>query len=227
MLKFISFLIFVCWATSAHALYFDGGNGDGHAMSLTYSRSWGYGGGVGRGESMILTASQTLVTFSSAATQAFTLGNNSTVASNMTIRQDTTVGSGIATGSDLTITIPSWLAMTFNPISPIGVTGGHIAAAVTYTNGNKTLVLHVDSGFSDGDAVTLDSLQFNNFTVASYGNLLLDVTAGTGASEPDLFDKLILAPERGYGWVGGEGRGESLIDIHQHFRNVIDFGTLF
>jgi hypothetical protein len=75
--------------------------------------------------------------------------------------------------------------------------------------------------------VILDSVQFNNFTVASYGNLLLDVTAGAGAQEQDLFEKLIIAPERGYGWVGGEGRGESLIDIHQHFRNVIDFGTLF
>jgi hypothetical protein len=231
-MKTISFILILlgCFfiALPAHALYFDGSDGDGYnASDVGYTRSWGFTGGSGRGDLMLAAGNQTLMTFTSAAAQSFTVGGDSTLASVITIRQDAAVGAGIVTGDQLQVTIPYYLGMTWNPITPLTITGGHLSGVPAYTNGNKTLVLSVTSDFADGDTVTVSGAEFNNFTVGSIGSLWLDITSGTGAYDIDPMDKTITATERLTGFIGGEGRGDMVLDINQHPRSVIDFGTHF
>ncbi len=231
LLKIFRVMLFLGMVVSAHpaqALYFDGGSGDGFASSsLGYSRSWGFYGGSGRGEALTLTASQTLMSFFSAATQTFSVGDGSTTASTMTIRQDTAVGTGITSGSSIYVNIPAVVPMIWNTAIMTATVTGKVSSTVSYLNGGKTLVLTANADFSDGDTVTVADLAFKDFTLAGYGNLLLDITAGTGAQDLDLLDKLIQIAERSNGFIGGSGRGETMLDIYQHPGLTIDFGTLF
>ncbi len=212
----------------AFALYFDGGDGDGYSSSLLgYTRSWGFTGGSGRGDEQLSGGTQTLVTFTSSSDQTFLVGDLSTAAGIMTIRQDLAVGTGIVTGNTIRITIPGGLRMTWDPLTPITIAGGHLSNLPAYTGGNKTMELSVTADFADGDTVTVSGVQFNNFTVASLGNLQLDITAGAGAFEIDAYQKTISVGERLTGFLGGAGRGEIELDIFQHPRDAIGFGTHF
>ncbi|MFH0755029.1 MAG: hypothetical protein V2A70_10740 [Candidatus Omnitrophota bacterium] len=223
----VFFLSVVLFTSPSWALYFDGGSGDGFAISSTgFSRSWGFLGGSGRGESLILTASQTLMTFTSAA-QTFNVGDPVTGASTLSIRQDTTIGSGVTNGTLIYVTIPATVFMTWDTdITSITATG-KIASAVSYINSGKTLVLTANADFVDGDAVTAAGLQFKDFSMASVGQLLLDITGGAGASEPDFWLKTIQISDRTNGFLGGSGRGEVTLDIYQHPGGALDLGTFF
>lgn len=200
--------------TVAHALYFAGGNGDGHANGLGNSRSWGFFGGTGRHESMILTASATLMTFTSAAAQQFTVGDLATAMSPLTIRQDTAVGTGVTTANGLRVVIPVDLDMVWDSSITTAVIGGAAAAkvstTVSYADSDKTLVLAVSSNFSDGDEVTVSGLKFKTFAAVSDNPLWLDITGAGTVYDFDLLNKLILFGSRSNGFLGGSGRYDGL-----------------
>ena len=216
-------------ASPAHALDFTGGDGDGYAVDLMYSRSWGFIGGGGKGDTYFTSGNQTLMTITSAANQTFTIGGDTTVANSaITITQNSAIGAGVLSGGQLRIIIPSNLAMTWDTSkTTVTSANGKVNAAVSYINSNKTLVLIAASNFNDGDTDTLTGLAFNNFTNAGLGNLMLDITSGTGAYEWDSLDKLIMLIERTSGFLGGGGKGDVDLSIYQHPLNTIDFGVFF
>ncbi len=225
----------VLCAPPAQALYFGGGTGDGYGYALGDSRSWGFFGGPGRGEVMTLTAAQTLMTFTSAAVQTFTMGDPSTAASTLTIRQDTAIGAGVLAAKGLRVIIPAALDMTWNTaktaLTVTGSAAGKVSASapaltVTYPD-NKTMLISVLADFVDTDTIVVAGMEFNNFTFIGTDYLELDISGAGSLYEFDPFQKMILAPERSRGFLGGAGRGENELDIYQLPRNALDLGILF
>jgi hypothetical protein len=228
----ITFVVFYLMCPGvAHALYFDGGFGDGTALAIGDSRSWGFFGGPGRGEATIMTATQTLMTFTSTEDQTFFLYDPATSASNILVRQDTAIGPGVTDANNLRIVIPSGLAMswdtTLTTVTLGGSAAGKVSTTVSYPD-SKTLLLDVTADFVDGDAVTVSGLKFTNFTATAPANFLRLDIAGSGLLyEIDPFYKLLFAHERAAGFLGGSGRGEVEGDIYLLPRNAVDMGTLF
>jgi hypothetical protein len=209
-------------------MYFGGGNGDGLAFATGDSRSWGFLGGSGRNDSLFLTASQTLVTFSSADAQTFTVGDAATAMNTLTIRQDTAIGTGVTTANGLRVTIPADLDMVWDTSDTTAVIGGSasgkVSTTVAYADAGKTLVLTVTSNFADGDTVTVSGLSFKTFTSENERNLGLDITGSASWYETDVFEKIILVGPRSTGFLGGSGRSDALYDGIQTDRPWSFFG---
>jgi len=189
-------------APLAQAQYFGGGNGDGYGYALGDSRSWGFFGGQGRGETTLMTGTQTIMTFTSAASQTFTIHDPSTVASALTIGQVLTVGTGVVTANGLRVIIPSDLSMTWDTtktsITVTGSAAGKVSASapaltVSYPN-SQTMLIPVITNFVDGDVIYLSGMQFNNFTAASLDSLRLDITGSGTIYDVDPYPKMIIAP---------------------------------
>ena len=79
----------------------------------------------------------------------------------------------------------------------------------------------------DTDTIVVSGMEFKNFTFIGTDYLELDISGAGSLYEFDPFQKIILAPERGYGFLGGAGRGENELDIYQLPRNALDLGILF
>jgi hypothetical protein len=143
-----------------------------------------------------------LPTIASAANQAFTKGDPSTLAQNITITESAGTPK-INNTFNIHIIIPAGLNMTFdNTVASVAVSGtaqgaGHIAAspAVSYINGNKTAVIPVLSTFASSQTAIISGLKFSNFTAASAANRLqLDINNDGVADSTDSQTIAIGAP---------------------------------
>jgi hypothetical protein len=209
---------------------FLGGDGLASAMSdiAQDARALGYLGGPGRNDALLLGASTTLMSFTSAAAQTFTVKDAATAASGITITQTTTVGTGVQTGTDLRLVIPSWLGMEWDSsvawgaLTVTGSAAGKVGG-VSYSGGT-TLVLDVTSNFADGETVTVSGLKFKNFTFGGEGNLQLDISGAGSVYENDLELKSVLAYTRAAGYLGGSGRTQAASGSGQNGRAYGYFG---
>jgi len=138
-------------------------------------------------------------TLSSAANQNFTVGQASTLASNITVSEDPNVTT-ITAANDLRIRIPAGFNMTWDTsVTTVTLTfGGTAAGKVSstlkaYEDGGQTAVLDVLSNFigDNGDSVTISGLKFTNFTAASPANHLQAVVSGAGGATAASDDKTI------------------------------------
>jgi hypothetical protein len=123
---------------------------------------------------------------SSAADQTFTVGDPDTLISAITITNSSPAGV-ITAASDLRIRIPPSFNMTWDTTDTTAVLGGVAAAkvstAVTYEDSDKTLVLDVTTTFAADDSVTIQGLNFINFTgLSGLANLTVDIY-NDGASD--------------------------------------------
>jgi len=91
---------------------------------------------------------------------------------------------GIQAASDLRITIPASLNMTWNSgiTAPTfgGTASGRVFGTVSYANGNRTLVVNVTSDFLSNQTLTIAGLQFTGIGTDSSGQLI--VTTNSNAN---------------------------------------------
>lgn len=129
------------------------------------------------------------VTISSAANQLFHVNDASTTISPITV---TDVGGGnIKANRDIRLIIPAGFNMrwdaTVTTATLTGTAAGRCSAAVTYTNGNLTVTINVNSAFQAGEFVVISGLAFTNFTATSAVNHLsvdLKNNPGVAATDP-------------------------------------------
>jgi len=139
----------------------------------------------------------TALSISSAANQTFTVGDAATLISTITITDDavTPTITGGKGGKDIRIRIPSTFNMTWDTSIGTVTLGGPAASKVktnlkNYEDGDRTLVLDVDSDFAAGDQITISGLQFTSFSAPSAAdNLELEVNNDNVVSATD--DKTI------------------------------------
>ena len=115
---------------------------------------------------------------SSAADQAFNIGDPTTASSAITIVDDSTPT--ITTANDIRIRIPSTFNMTWDTsvgsINLAGSASGKVDGSVSYEDGGQTVVIDVTSDFAGSDDLTLTGLSFTSFSAASAAdNLELEV----------------------------------------------------
>jgi hypothetical protein len=126
--------------------------------------------------------------------QTFTVGDAATATSNMTVTENSSIGS-IKAAKDLRFRIPSTFNMAWNTgITTITVSGsaaGKVSTTVTYEDAGKTLVVDVTSNFSLSDVLTVSGVQYQSFTAASATDRLQLVTAGSGGTTIASSDKTI------------------------------------
>jgi len=136
---------------------------------------------------------------SSSADQNFAIGDWSTAISPITIRAITD-DSDINGGNDIRIKIPSTFPMMWDTSDTSAVINGSAAAKVNTTVSypdDKTLLIIVNSDFSEGDEITISGLKFKNFYVtASADNLELYVDGALDATADALDDKTINIEDR-------------------------------
>lgn len=134
-------------------------------------------------------------TISSAANQAFTFNDPSTVAQTITIT-DANGFPSITTTNNIQIKIPALFPMVWNttiaapPVTFGGTGAGHVAGVnkVTYPD-SKTAQINLASNFAAGETLIISGLQFQTFNgTAGPANLALKV-APAGNGVPD--DKTI------------------------------------
>jgi large repetitive protein len=126
--------------------------------------------------------------------QAFTVGDAATATSNMTVTENSSLGS-IKAAKDLRFRIPSTFNMVWNTgITTITVSGSaasKVSTTVTYEDAGKTLVVDVTSNFSLSDVLTVSGPQYQSFTAASTADRLQLVTAGAGGATIATSDKTV------------------------------------
>ncbi len=137
--------------------------------------------GAGGATAATDTRTKTIVgaTISSAANQSFLVGNPATPMSALTITDG--AAATITAVNDIRVRIPAGFNMTWDPtVTAATISGSAVArvsTAVTYANGNRTLVLNVTSNFIAGNQITVSGLQFTSFTAtSSFDHLILEVT---------------------------------------------------
>jgi uncharacterized repeat protein (TIGR01451 family) len=128
------------------------------------------------------------VSISSAANQLFHVNDASTTISPITV---TDVGGGnIKANRDIRLIIPTGFNMTWDTsvlnATITGTAAARCTAAVTYTNGNLTVVINVLSAFQAGEFVVISGLKFTNFTATSaLSHLQLDLKNNPGVNATD------------------------------------------
>jgi|GEM_PF-6819159 uncharacterized repeat protein (TIGR01451 family) len=128
------------------------------------------------------------VTISSATNQLFHVNDASTTISAITV---TDVGGGnIKANRDIRLIIPAGFNMTWDATVPTVTLGGTAAArcsaAVTYSAGNLTVTINVNSAFQAGEYVVISNLKFTNFTATSAVNhLAVDLKNNPGVNGTD------------------------------------------
>src|SRR3954469_15212850 len=129
------------------------------------------------------------VTISSAANQLFHVNDASTTISAITV---TDVGGGnIKANRDIRLITPAGFNMTWDATVATATLGGTAAgrcsAAVTYSAGNLTVTINVNSAFQAGEYVVISNLKFTNFTAAAAVNRLAVVlknNPGVNGTDP-------------------------------------------
>ncbi|MBF0479075.1 MAG: hypothetical protein HQL26_06295 [Candidatus Omnitrophica bacterium] len=182
---FIFFICFALFPANAFALYYSGGPG--------YTDTFGR---VVSADAMV---------FSSVAAQSFMPSAASTPMAQMAIAQDISVpGGGVTAASGIRIRIPSGLNMTWDgcPTTTATITGSAVTKVSTTVNcadSSKTMVISVNTPFSNGDSITVSGLSFVNFNALGSGYLGLDITNNGSLIATDPYSKEI------GGFSGGTG----------------------
>ncbi len=151
-----------------------------------------------------------ILSISSAAHQAFAVGDPPTAISTITITDDSTHAVITAAG-DIRIRIPADAPMLWDTSDTTATIGGGAAAnvetTVSYEDNGKTLVLDVNTDFTASDQITVSDLSLSDFTAAqSQIYLGMDVFNSGAATVWDDEDKAIGgAPSAGSMLVYGEG----------------------
>jgi uncharacterized repeat protein (TIGR01451 family) len=117
-------------------------------------------------------------TISSAANQLFHVNDPSTPISPITVTDP--AGNTIKFNRDIYITIPTGFNMTWDTSIGLATLTGSAAGRcnpnVTYTNGNHTVHIVVNTTFAPGDLVVISGLNFTSFTATSpVNNLFLSL----------------------------------------------------
>lgn len=128
------------------------------------------------------------VTISSAANQLFHVNDASTTISPITVTDVT--GGNIKANRDIRLIIPAGFNMTWDATvttaSLSGTAAGRCSAAVTYTGGNLTVTINVNSAFQAGEYVVISGLKFANFTATSpLNHLAVDLKNNPGVNGTD------------------------------------------
>ena len=117
-----------------------------------------------------------VVTIASAANQSLFRGYASLPISTITITDDNT-SPGIKSGIPIVIRIPADLVMTWDEtdLTPtFGGTASGKVGSISYTSGNKHLVINVTGDFAAGDTLTIADLSFKNYLSGGPERLELD-----------------------------------------------------
>ncbi len=144
-------------------------------------------------------------TMSSAANQAFVVGDSSTAISTITVTE--VDGTTITTANDIRIRIPSGFDMLWDTSDTTAAIGGtasaKVSTTVSYEDSGATLVLNVTSNFAAGETVTASGLNFTSFDAASSSdNLELEVYNDNVVTATDDKTIEITAPPGGGGGSG-------------------------
>ena len=128
------------------------------------------------------------VSIASANNQLFHVNDPSTAAATITVTDIT--GGNIKSNRDIRLIIPTGFNMTWDVsvtnVTLGGTAAGRCATAVTYSNGNLTVTINVNSAFQAGEFVTISGLQFTNFTATSSANhLSVDLKNNPGVAATD------------------------------------------
>ncbi|HEY7237027.1 MAG TPA: hypothetical protein VH539_22895 [Gemmatimonadaceae bacterium] len=114
-------------------------------------------------------------TISSAANQLFHVSDPATTISPITVLDGP--GGNVRRNRDIRIVIPPGFNMTWDvTVTTATITGNaanKVATAVTYANGNKTVVINVLTNFTANNSITIAGLRFTNFTATSAANNLI------------------------------------------------------
>ena len=117
-------------------------------------------------------------TISSAANQLFHVSDPATTASPITVTDGP--GGNVRFNRDIRIVVPPGFNMTWDvTVTTVTITGNataKVSTAVTYANGNKTVIINVLTNFTAGNSITIAGLRFTNFTATSpASNLILQL----------------------------------------------------
>ena len=115
---------------------------------------------------------------SSGTNQIFSVGNPSTPMSPISVSDAATAT--ITAANDIRIRIPTAFNMTWDSGITTATLGGSAAAkvnaSVSFEDGDRTLVLNVNTDFADSDTLTISGLNYFNFTaVSTADNLELEI----------------------------------------------------
>ena len=115
---------------------------------------------------------------SSGTNQIFSVGNPSTPMSPISVSDAATAT--ITAANDIRIRIPAAFNMTWDSGITTATLGGSAAAkvnaSVSFEDGDRTLVLNVNTDFADSDTLTISGLNYFNFTaVSTADNLELEI----------------------------------------------------
>ena len=161
-------------------------------------------------------------TLSSAANQAFGVGDPATAISTITVTDDSRAPT-ITAANDIRIRIPSGFDMSWDTWNTTAVITGSAAAkvstTVSYEDGGKTLVVDATANFAASDQITISGLSFTGFSVSSAASHLeLEVKNNNGVAAYD--DKSIVIADIGFTsgedqsfYVGDPARAISPITI--------------
>ncbi len=187
-----------------------------------------YTGGDGRGADGVLFGSEVVLTMTSDAAQTFDVGDGTTAMSELFVTQEFFSSDGILTANDIRVTIPAALNMVWDVTDTTAVIGGSasgkVSTTVSYEDSDRTLVLDVTSDFIDDDQVSVSGLQFKDFTATGGGHLFLEIDNAGNVVERDFFDKAIYCAIRTTGFIGGNGRGETMSQTAQSPNSLFHFG---
>ena len=131
-------------------------------------------------------------TISSAANQSFVVNQTAVAASDFTI---TNVDNDMSAANDVRVSIPTglntnWDASdtTITCANLVGTPCSNISTTVTYTDGNKTMVIDVTTNLSINDSFRIGSATLSGFTARSGGTDSLDLCVDGSCSAIEAAD---------------------------------------